>query len=139
MCECFSCLVQFICVNVSVAWFSFDPATSHDDLIFSNNNQSVTCPGFDHRVAMGSVGFSKGVHYWELVIDSYDCHTDPSIGVCRYDVDKGVILGENVCSHWHMRTYIQTHTYIYMCVCMCAIAFVDRYHSESYDITFCAE
>lgn len=79
-----------------MAWFTFDPTTTHPDVLFSNNNLSVTCSSFDHRVALGTVGFSKGVHYWEVMIDRYDSHTDPSIGICRFDVDKGVMLGESL-------------------------------------------
>ena len=77
-----------------MAWFTFDPTTIPTDVLFSNNNLSVTCSSFDHRVVLGSVGFSKGVHYWEVLIDRYDSHTDPSIGICRFDVDKTTMLGK---------------------------------------------
>ncbi|XP_070180348.1 E3 ubiquitin-protein ligase TRIM9-like [Littorina saxatilis] len=81
--------------TAEVAWFTFDPTSTPGDVIFSNNNLSVTCSSFDHRVVLGSVGFSKGVHYWEVAIDRYDSHTDPSIGICRFDVDKTIMLGKD--------------------------------------------
>ncbi|KAK6183695.1 hypothetical protein SNE40_011124 [Patella caerulea] len=81
--------------TAEVAWFTFDPITTHQDIIFANNNQSITCNSFDHRVALGSVGFSKGIHYWEVHIDRYDSHTDPSIGIARFDVDKNQMLGKD--------------------------------------------
>ena len=83
---------MYICF--SVAWFHFDPVSAHPDIIFSNDNQTVSCNSFDHRVVLGSVGFSKGVHYWEIVVDRYDCQTDPAVGIARFDVGKCFMLGE---------------------------------------------
>lgn len=54
----------------------------------------MTAGGFEHRVALGSVGFSRGVHYWEVVIDKYSADTDPAIGVCRIDVCRDMMLGK---------------------------------------------
>ncbi|XP_067681713.1 E3 ubiquitin-protein ligase TRIM9-like [Haliotis asinina] len=81
--------------TAEVAWFTFDNTTTHPDIMFTNNNLSITCNSFDHRVALGTVGFSKGIHYWEVTIDRYDSHTDPSIGIARFDVDKGLMLGKD--------------------------------------------
>ncbi|XP_060133026.1 E3 ubiquitin-protein ligase TRIM9 isoform X20 [Zootoca vivipara] len=78
-----------------VAWFSFDPNTAHSDVIFSNDNLTVTCNSYDDRVVLGKTGFSKGLHYWELSIDRYDNHPDPAFGVARMDVLKDVMLGKD--------------------------------------------
>ncbi|XP_034289255.1 E3 ubiquitin-protein ligase TRIM9 isoform X7 [Pantherophis guttatus] len=78
-----------------VAWFSFDPSTAHSDIIFSNDNLTVTCNSYDDRVVLGKTGFSKGLHYWELSIDRYDNHPDPAFGVARMDVLKDVMLGKD--------------------------------------------
>ncbi|XP_053130073.1 E3 ubiquitin-protein ligase TRIM9 isoform X5 [Hemicordylus capensis] len=78
-----------------VAWFSFDPNTAHSDIIFSNDNLTVTCNSYDDRVVLGKTGFSKGLHYWELSIDRYDNHPDPAFGVARVDVLKDVMLGKD--------------------------------------------
>nr|XP_028577593.1 E3 ubiquitin-protein ligase TRIM9 isoform X2 [Podarcis muralis] len=85
-------LQQFVCV---LAWFSFDPNTAHSDVIFSNDNLTVTCNSYDDRVVLGKTGFSKGLHYWELSIDRYDNHPDPAFGVARMDVLKDVMLGKD--------------------------------------------
>jgi len=76
-----------------VAWFTFDPCVSTGDLQFSEDHGTVTCDGYEHRVALSSVGFSRGVHYWEFIINRFDSDTDPSFGVARLDVAKDQMLG----------------------------------------------
>ena len=78
----------------SVAWFNLNPDSAHPDIIFSNNNLTTTCRSFDHRVILADVGFSKGVHYWEVTVDRYDCMADPAVGIARFDVEKEIMLGE---------------------------------------------
>ncbi|XP_044870092.1 E3 ubiquitin-protein ligase TRIM9 isoform X5 [Mauremys mutica] len=80
---------------VAVAWFSFDPGSAHSDILFSNDNLTVTCNSYDDRIVLGKTGFSKGLHYWELSIDRYDNHPDPAFGVARVDVLKDVMLGKD--------------------------------------------
>lgn len=77
-----------------MAWFTFDPCLGGPDLNFSEDNCSVSCEGYEHRVALGSVGFSRGVHYWEFTVDRYDADTDPSFGIARIDCVKDQMLGE---------------------------------------------
>uniref|UniRef100_A0A182K308 B30.2/SPRY domain-containing protein n=1 Tax=Anopheles christyi TaxID=43041 RepID=A0A182K308_9DIPT len=64
-------------------------------LNFSNENQTVSVDGYEHRVALGSVGFSRGVHYWEFTIDKYTADTDPAFGVARLDVARDKMLGKD--------------------------------------------
>uniref|UniRef100_A0A8C1UTG6 Tripartite motif containing 9 n=1 Tax=Cyprinus carpio TaxID=7962 RepID=A0A8C1UTG6_CYPCA len=78
-----------------IAWFTFDPASAHPDIILSNDNLTVTCNSYDDRVVMGNTGFSRGVHYWEMTIDRYDNHPDPAFGIARADVMKDVMLGKD--------------------------------------------
>ncbi|XP_043930245.1 E3 ubiquitin-protein ligase TRIM9 isoform X3 [Protopterus annectens] len=80
---------------VAVAWFTFEPGSAHPDIIFSNDNLTVTCNSYDDRVVLGNTGFSKGIHYWELSVDRYDNHPDPAFGVARLDVLKDVMLGKD--------------------------------------------
>ncbi|XP_058981617.1 E3 ubiquitin-protein ligase TRIM9 isoform X1 [Musca domestica] len=84
--------------TAEVAWFTFDPVLSGgpgSGLIFSNNNATVSVEGWEHRVALGSVGFSRGIHYWEFTIDNYTADTDPAFGVARIDVNRNKMLGKD--------------------------------------------
>uniref|UniRef100_A0A8D8LJX4 E3 ubiquitin-protein ligase TRIM9 n=1 Tax=Cacopsylla melanoneura TaxID=428564 RepID=A0A8D8LJX4_9HEMI len=78
-----------------VAWFTLDPVRSAPDLFFSPEHTTVTCDGYEHRVALSVVGFSKGCHYWEFVIDRYEADTDPSFGIARLDVARDEMLGKD--------------------------------------------
>ncbi|XP_071801369.1 E3 ubiquitin-protein ligase TRIM9-like isoform X2 [Asterias amurensis] len=87
---------ESICLQTAeVAWFQPDPRTAHPDIIFTNDNMTLTCNTYDERVTLGNVGFSKGVHYWEITIDRYDNHPDPAFGVARFDTAKDMMLGKD--------------------------------------------
>lgn len=77
-----------------VAWFTFDPILSGPGLQYSEDSGTVTGEGWEHRVSLGSVGFSRGVHYWEFTIDKFDADTDPAFGIARIDVARDKMLGE---------------------------------------------
>lgn len=77
-----------------VAWFTFDQILSGPGLQYSEDSTTVTWEGWEHRVALGSVGFSRGVHYWEFTIDKYDADTDPAFGIARIDVTRDKMLGK---------------------------------------------
>ncbi|MED6234552.1 E3 ubiquitin-protein ligase trim9 [Ataeniobius toweri] len=79
----------------TVAWFTFDPVSAHPDIVFSNDNLTVSCNSYDDRVVLGNTAFSRGVHYWEMTIDRYDNHPDPAFGISRGDVLKDVMLGKD--------------------------------------------
>ncbi|KAG4070019.1 hypothetical protein HA402_013679 [Bradysia odoriphaga] len=84
--------------TAEVAWFTFDPQLSDglgSGLIFTNDNSTVSVDGWEHRVALGSVGFSRGIHYWEFTIDKYTADTDPAFGVARIDVARDKMLGKD--------------------------------------------
>ncbi|XP_076318701.1 E3 ubiquitin-protein ligase TRIM9-like isoform X2 [Tachypleus tridentatus] len=78
-----------------VAWFSLDPLTAHSDIILSNENQTVTCDTYEHRVVLGNLGLSQGLHYWEFTIDKYNTNADPGFGVATFDVAKDIMLGKD--------------------------------------------
>ena len=82
-----------------VAWFTFDPSTSHPDVLFSNDNLTVTSCSFDDRIVLGGVGLSSGVHYWELTIDRFDNNKDPAFGIALLDISKDKMLGRSVMTH----------------------------------------
>ena len=75
------------------AWFTFDTVLSGTGLQFSDDHLTVTNIGWEHCIALGSVGFSRGVHYWEYSLDKFDHDTDPAFGVARIDVNRTKMLG----------------------------------------------
>ena len=77
----------------TVAWFSLDLHTAHKDIILSNNNLTVSSNSYDDHIVLGSVGFSRGVHYWEWRVNRYSSDTDPCFGVARFDVPKDQRIG----------------------------------------------
>lgn len=82
-----------------VAWFTFDPALSDasgSGLAFSEDLTTVSVDGWDQRVALGSVGFSRGIHYWEFTVNKYTADTDPAFGIARIDVARDQMLGKFV-------------------------------------------
>jgi tripartite motif-containing protein 9/67 len=91
----------------AVAWFVFDQQLSGavSGLNFSNDNRTVSADGWEHCVALGSVGFSRGVHYWEFTIDRYTADTDPAFGIARIDVARDKMLGK-----WQIFLFFLSHT-----------------------------
>ncbi|CAF0767007.1 unnamed protein product [Didymodactylos carnosus] len=82
--------------SASVYWFTFNPRIAHPDITFlSINSDSLTCQSYEDRIVLGNVGFRKGVHYWELIINRYDDKPDPAFGVARFDVSKDHMLGKD--------------------------------------------
>ena len=87
------------CRAVAVAWFSFDAENKHKEVSLTNSNMTATCRSFDDRLVLGSVGFSRGVHYWEIVIDRFVGDCDPSFGIARVDVAKDQRIGASHTLH----------------------------------------
>ncbi|XP_076311736.1 E3 ubiquitin-protein ligase TRIM9-like [Tachypleus tridentatus] len=81
--------------TAEVAWFTLDPVSAHPDIVLTNENQTVTCDSYEHRVALGNVGFSRGIHYWEFFVDRLGNNTDPAFGIARFDVVKDLMLGKD--------------------------------------------
>lgn len=82
------CLIFFI----SVAWFTYE--SSHPDVTISATGFTVSCDSYEHRVVLGSVGFSRGAHYWEYTLERYDGNADIAFGLGRIDICKEMILGK---------------------------------------------
>lgn len=73
----------------------------------SEDAMSASCEGYEHRVVLSTVGFSRGIHYWELTIDRYHSDTDPAFGIARADVSRDQMLGE---FEYLIRMYISSLT-----------------------------
>ncbi len=48
--------------------FSFDVSTCHSSISVSSDGRLATCTGCDRGMVYGNVGFSWGVHYWEIKV-----------------------------------------------------------------------
>ena len=77
-----------------MAWFTFDPAGRHADITLSRDNSSATCEAFENRLALASVGFSRGTHYWEFSVDKFEGNADPAFGMARAGVSRDSMLGK---------------------------------------------
>lgn len=82
--------------SLAVAWFSWATGAAGipQEVSISEDAMSASCEGYEHRVVLSSVGFSRGVHYWELTIDRYHSDTDPAFGIARADVSRDQMLGK---------------------------------------------
>ena len=76
---------------VPVAWFYME--SNHPDIIVTEEGSEVSCDSYGHRVSIGSVGFSRGSHYWEFTIKKYDTNSDIAFGVATVGFDAEAILG----------------------------------------------
>lgn len=61
----------------------------------------MNCSCSENRVVLGNIGFSKGIHYWEITIDKYTSNPDPAFGVARADTERKTILGKDI-KAWSM-------------------------------------
>jgi hypothetical protein len=62
--------------------FRFDDKMRHDKMIVSRDKTMVSLQGGSKGLVFGDVGFSTGVHYWELKIEQADLQST-FIGVCE--------------------------------------------------------
>ena len=87
-------LIIFFILLISAAWFSLERTLSHAECKILNSGSGVTCESYEHRVALASVGFSRGRHFWQFTIDNYDANADVVFGVARINVNKEIMLGK---------------------------------------------
>nr|XP_032830058.1 E3 ubiquitin-protein ligase TRIM9-like [Petromyzon marinus] len=78
-----------------VAWFAWDPTAVHEDVAVSSEGRVATCRSCEDRVVLGTAGFSRGVHYWEVRLDRYEGRPDPAFGVARRAVRMDAMLGRD--------------------------------------------
>ncbi|XP_059353298.1 E3 ubiquitin-protein ligase TRIM9-like isoform X2 [Daphnia carinata] len=81
--------------TAEVAWFTFDMTAYPAETRLSADGLTATTDSYEPRVLLSSVGFSRGVHYWEFTVDRYDGAADPAFGVARRDVARDSMLGKD--------------------------------------------
>lgn len=86
-----------ICLQTAqVAWFQLTKSPSQRDMILSNECATLCGNTLEHRTVLGSIAFSKGVHYWEVTVDRHDGHADIVIGVAQPAVNRNLMLGKDL-------------------------------------------
>lgn len=71
-----------------------DTEIESGDLIVSNQLTTITATTLDYRTILGSVGFSRGVHYWEISINRLEGNADIVLGVAQSSVNRNIMLGK---------------------------------------------
>jgi len=79
-----------------VAWFQLTKSASQRDVILSNERATLTGATLDYRVVLGSVSFSRGLHYWEVTVDHFDGNGDIVVGVAQSSVNRNIMLGKDL-------------------------------------------
>lgn len=77
-----------------MAWFQLTKSVSHRDMLLSNEASTLTGSSLEYRCVLGSIAFSKGVHYWEVSIERHDGNADVVLGVAQPSVNRHIMLGE---------------------------------------------
>lgn len=62
--------------------------------MFSNDYTTVTGTTIEYRTCLGTVAFSRGVHYWEVNVDRYEGNTDIVVGIAQPGVNTRLMLGK---------------------------------------------
>jgi len=81
--------------TAEVAWFTFDTVSYPSETRLTADGLTVTTDSYEARVLLSSVGFSRGVHYWEFTIERYDGTADPAFGIARRDISRETMLGKD--------------------------------------------
>uniref|UniRef100_A0A913HJN2 E3 ubiquitin-protein ligase TRIM9 n=1 Tax=Strongyloides stercoralis TaxID=6248 RepID=A0A913HJN2_STRER len=84
-----------------VPWFNLEKNDYQQEVVLSKNQMTVTGSTLDYNVVLGSVYFSKGTHYWEIIIDNLSINADVVVGVGFFNTNRNAMLGRDLFS-WSM-------------------------------------
>ncbi|CAJ0582232.1 unnamed protein product, partial [Mesorhabditis spiculigera] len=86
-----------ICLQTAqVAWFQLTKSPSQRDMQLTNECMTLSGSTTEHRTVLGSIAFSKGVHYWEVTVDKYESNADIVVGVAHPSVNRNLMLGKDL-------------------------------------------
>uniref|UniRef100_A0A7I4YZJ8 E3 ubiquitin-protein ligase TRIM9 n=1 Tax=Haemonchus contortus TaxID=6289 RepID=A0A7I4YZJ8_HAECO len=86
-----------ICLQTAeVAWFQLTKSPSQRDMQLSNECTSLTGTSLEYRTILGSIAFSKGVHYWEVSVVRHESNADVVVGVAQPTVNRNIMLGKDL-------------------------------------------
>ncbi|TKR60484.1 hypothetical protein L596_027725 [Steinernema carpocapsae] len=86
-----------ICLQTApVAWFQLSKSPSQTEMILSNDCSTLGASSSDYRTVLGSVAFSRGVHYWEVSVEAHHGNADIVVGVAQPSVNRNIMLGKDL-------------------------------------------
>ncbi|KDO27055.1 hypothetical protein SPRG_07766 [Saprolegnia parasitica CBS 223.65] len=89
--------------------FSLDPHAANPALQVATDGQSVQCLSGDSRnLVLGTVGFSAGVHYWELRVDQAEFGS-VFLGVCEKQTKGTTVVNLNRWQGWGFVNFRATY------------------------------
>lgn len=75
---------------------------------FRNSNRSVTCASMEDSVVLATTGLSRGVHYWEFLVDRLDPGGQPAFGIAKSDCNKEAMLGLLSSALYELAKYLES-------------------------------
>ncbi|VDN58861.1 unnamed protein product [Dracunculus medinensis] len=88
--------LHFNTVYNALAWFQLCKSPSIVELHLSNESMSVSGSSMEYRCILGSIAFSRGVHYWEVTVDRQDGNGDIVVGVAQSSINLQTMLGKDL-------------------------------------------
>ncbi|PAV86874.1 hypothetical protein WR25_07109 [Diploscapter pachys] len=79
-----------------IAWFQLTKSSSQRDMQLSNDCATLTGSTLEFRTILGSISFSKGVHYWEVTVERHEANCDVVVGVAQPAVNRNLMLGKDL-------------------------------------------
>uniref|UniRef100_A0A1I8AM41 E3 ubiquitin-protein ligase TRIM9 n=1 Tax=Steinernema glaseri TaxID=37863 RepID=A0A1I8AM41_9BILA len=88
---------ELICLQTApVAWFQLSKSPSQTEMLLSNECSTLSASSTDYRTVLGSVAFSRGVHYWEATVEAHHGNADIVVGVAQPSVNRNIMLGKDL-------------------------------------------
>ncbi|KAK0410705.1 hypothetical protein QR680_005285 [Steinernema hermaphroditum] len=88
---------ECICLQTApVAWFQLSKSPSQTEMLLSNDCSTLSASSADYRTVLGSVAFSRGLHYWEVTVEAHHGNADIVVGIAQPSVNRNIMLGKDL-------------------------------------------